>query len=90
MYFFQEICQKYFEVQKSIYEWFGIEFEYFGRTSTPQQTEWVIQFEFFYFINFFSYNFEQFWIQLPVKANNLKETVIEMGFKNSLHLFILG
>ena len=35
----QEICSKYFAIHSEIYEWFNIEFDYFGRTSTPQQTE---------------------------------------------------
>ena len=36
---FQEICQKYFDIHSSIYKWFEIQFDYFGRTSTEQQTE---------------------------------------------------
>ena len=35
----QEICSKHFAIHSEIYEWFNIEFDYFGRTSTPQQTE---------------------------------------------------
>jgi methionyl-tRNA synthetase len=35
----QEVCDKYFEMHNSIYRWFGIGFDYFGRTSTPEQTE---------------------------------------------------
>ncbi|MEM2909341.1 MAG: methionine--tRNA ligase [Candidatus Bilamarchaeaceae archaeon] len=35
----QEICKKYYEIHKKIYEWFGIEFDYFGRTSTQKHTE---------------------------------------------------
>ncbi|XP_018329162.1 methionine--tRNA ligase, cytoplasmic [Agrilus planipennis] len=34
----QQICDKYFEVHNSIYRWFNIGFDYFGRTTTPQQT----------------------------------------------------
>ncbi|KAJ8672750.1 hypothetical protein QAD02_004010 [Eretmocerus hayati] len=37
----QEICNKYFEIHNDIYRWFGIGFDYFGRTSTPEQTEIV-------------------------------------------------
>ncbi|XP_072021242.1 methionine--tRNA ligase, cytoplasmic-like isoform X2 [Amphiura filiformis] len=35
----QEICAKYFELHKKVYEWFDIDFDHFGRTTTPQQTE---------------------------------------------------
>lgn len=32
----QQICDKYFEIHNSIYRWFGIGFDYFGRTSAPE------------------------------------------------------
>jgi methionyl-tRNA synthetase len=35
----QDICNKYYKIHKDIYEWFGIKFDYFGRTSTPEHTE---------------------------------------------------
>lgn len=35
----QELCDKYHELHKEIYEWFNISFDKFGRTTTPQQTE---------------------------------------------------
>lgn len=35
----QEICDKYHEIHKNVYNWFGISFDKFGRTSTRQQTE---------------------------------------------------
>lgn len=35
----RQICDKYFDIHNSIYQWFGIGFDFFGRTSTPQQTE---------------------------------------------------
>ncbi|KAM1570347.1 probable methionine--tRNA ligase [Malus sylvestris] len=35
----QQICDKYYEIHKQVYEWFDISFDKFGRTSTPQQTE---------------------------------------------------
>lgn len=35
----REICDKYHAVHKSIYEWFNIEFDQFGRTTTEEQTE---------------------------------------------------
>lgn len=37
----RELCDYYHAIHKNIYEWFGIDFDYFGRTSTPQQTEIV-------------------------------------------------
>ncbi|KAI4467948.1 methionine--trna ligase [Holotrichia oblita] len=37
----QQICDKYFEVHNSIYRWFNIGFDYFGRTTTPEQTKTV-------------------------------------------------
>lgn len=35
----QEICDKYHQLHKGIYEWFNINFDYFGRTTTKSQTE---------------------------------------------------
>ncbi len=35
----QEICDKFHEIHKRIYEYFNISFDYFGRTSYPEQTE---------------------------------------------------
>ena len=35
----QQICDKYFKVHSEVYKWFNIEFDYFGRTTTQQQTE---------------------------------------------------
>lgn len=35
----QQICDKYFEIHNSIYRWFNIGFDYFGRTTTPEQTK---------------------------------------------------
>lgn len=37
----RQICDKYFEIHNSIYCWFGIGFDYFGRTTTTEQTEIV-------------------------------------------------
>lgn len=36
-----ELCTRFFEIHKNIYDWFGIAFDKFGRTSTPRQTEIV-------------------------------------------------
>ena len=35
----KDICDKYFKMHASIYEWFQIDFDAFGRSSTPVQTE---------------------------------------------------
>ena len=35
----QQICDKYHAVHSSIYEWFQIDFDFFGRTTTEQQTK---------------------------------------------------
>ncbi|KAG7026096.1 putative methionine--tRNA ligase [Cucurbita argyrosperma subsp. argyrosperma] len=35
----KEICDKYHAIHKEVYNWFGISFDEFGRTSSPQQTE---------------------------------------------------
>ena len=35
----QQICDKYHKLHKEIYEWFEISFDYFGRTTTPEQTK---------------------------------------------------
>ncbi|MFT7801301.1 methionine-tRNA ligase, cytoplasmic [Arapaima gigas] len=35
----REICDKYHAVHASIYKWFQIDFDYFGRTTTDKQTE---------------------------------------------------
>ncbi|EZA60354.1 Methionyl-tRNA synthetase, cytoplasmic [Ooceraea biroi] len=37
----QAICDKFFDIHNDVYRWFGIGFDYFGRTSTPEQTEIV-------------------------------------------------
>ena len=37
----RELCDRYHEIHKDIYKWFNIDFSYFGRTSTPLQTEIV-------------------------------------------------
>lgn len=35
----QEICDKYFAIHKQVYDWFGISFDHFGRTSAPNHVE---------------------------------------------------
>ncbi len=34
----KELCDYYHAIHKEIYEWFGINFDHFGRTSDPEQT----------------------------------------------------
>lgn len=35
----RQICDKYFQLHSQVYEWFQIQFDKFGRTSTPEQEE---------------------------------------------------
>ncbi|XP_031574000.1 methionine--tRNA ligase, cytoplasmic-like isoform X2 [Actinia tenebrosa] len=35
----QEICDKYFKIHSDVYSWFNIDFDFFGRTCTEQQTK---------------------------------------------------
>lgn len=35
----QEICDKYHTIHAAIYQWFQIDFDFFGRTTTERQTE---------------------------------------------------
>lgn len=35
----RELCNKYHKIHKEVYDWFGIGFDYFGRTTTEKQTE---------------------------------------------------
>ncbi|KAG7666283.1 MES1 [[Candida] subhashii] len=35
----QQLCDKYHKIHKDVYDWFDIGFDYFGRTTTPLQTE---------------------------------------------------
>ncbi|MCR4676707.1 MAG: methionine--tRNA ligase [Sphaerochaetaceae bacterium] len=37
----RELCDHYHAIHRDIYRWFNIDFNYFGRTSTPKQTEIV-------------------------------------------------
>ena len=40
----KELCDKYTDLHKQVYDWFEIEFDKFGRTSTEKQTEIVQSF----------------------------------------------
>ncbi|KAF8723291.1 hypothetical protein HU200_021809 [Digitaria exilis] len=35
----REICDRYHALHRKVYSWFGISFDHFGRTSSPEQTE---------------------------------------------------
>ncbi|AMD19850.1 HCL301Wp [Eremothecium sinecaudum] len=35
----RELCDKYHAIHRDVYEWFQIDFDYFGRTTTDAQTE---------------------------------------------------
>lgn len=35
----RQICDKYHAIHAKIYEWFNIDFDHFGRTTTQHQTE---------------------------------------------------
>lgn len=35
----QQICDKYFKHHQQVYDWFGISFDHFGRTTTANQTK---------------------------------------------------
>ena len=35
----EDLCAKYRAIHKEVYNWFNIDFDYFGRTSTEKQTE---------------------------------------------------
>jgi len=37
----REICDKYNKLHREVYDWFNISFDYFGRTTTDQQTRSV-------------------------------------------------
>ena len=37
----RELCDRFHAIHRDIYSWFGIDFDKFGRTSTPRQTEIV-------------------------------------------------
>ena len=35
----RQICDKYNKLHTEIYNWFNIDFDYFGRTTTQEQTQ---------------------------------------------------
>ncbi|KAL4234118.1 hypothetical protein ACF0H5_005771 [Mactra antiquata] len=62
----QQICDKYSAIHRQIYEWFNIDFDYFGRTTTKQQTS-IAQ--------------DIFW-QLQNKGFVLKDSVEQLHCEN--------
>ncbi|KAG9290960.1 hypothetical protein G9A89_011110 [Geosiphon pyriformis] len=58
----QELCDKYNALHAEVYQWFDIGFDYFGRTTTPQQTQ--IAQEIFLKLNQRGYLMEDTMVQL--------------------------
>lgn len=58
----REICDKYYDIHKEIYHWFQLEFDFFGRTSTEKQTEYIMKI-FIFERKFFIFRISQdiFW-----------------------------
>ncbi|CAH2353913.1 methionine--tRNA ligase, cytoplasmic [[Candida] railenensis] len=63
-----ELCTKYYKIHKEIYEWFEIGFDYFGRTTTPDQT--AIAQDIFLKLNENGYLEEQTNAQLYCEVHN--------------------
>ncbi|KAJ1925935.1 methionine--tRNA ligase mes1 [Tieghemiomyces parasiticus] len=58
----QALCDKYNAIHRQVYDWFGLSFDHFGRTTTPQQTE--IAQDIFHKLNANGYTFEDTMTQL--------------------------
>ncbi|KAJ1655887.1 methionine--tRNA ligase mes1 [Dispira simplex] len=58
----QALCDKYHKVHSDVYKWFQIDFDYFGRTTTQQQTD--IAQAMFAKLNENGYTFEDRLVQL--------------------------
>ncbi|XP_012534645.1 methionine--tRNA ligase, cytoplasmic [Monomorium pharaonis] len=58
----QAICDKFFDIHNDVYRWFSIGFDYFGRTTTPEQTEIV----------------QEFFLKIKSKGYILTETVEQL------------
>ncbi|XP_050499287.1 methionine--tRNA ligase, cytoplasmic [Diabrotica virgifera virgifera] len=78
----REICDKYHKIHKEIYEWFNISFDYFGRTSEPQQTQ-IVQ-DMFFTLNSNGFMFTQSVEQLHCEKCNkfLADRFVEGGCPN--------
>ncbi|XP_050446972.1 methionine--tRNA ligase, cytoplasmic [Cataglyphis hispanica] len=64
----QAICDKFFGIHNDVYRWFHIGFDYFGRTTTPEQTE-IVQ-AFFLKIKSQGYIFTEIVEQLHCESCN--------------------
>jgi methionyl-tRNA synthetase len=62
----REICDKYHELHAGVYDWFDIQFDEFGRTSTPAQTR-IVQ-EIFWDVHKAGYIAEEAMTQLYCEA----------------------
>lgn len=73
----RELCDKYHKIHSDVYKWFQIGFDYFGRTTTNQQTE--IAQEIFTKLNNNGYLEEQTMKQLfcPVHKSFLADRFVE-------------
>lgn len=93
----KEICDKYFKLHDEVYKWFDINFDHFGRTTTPQQTkysnyfcEWYIYFDNFQLLFRIA---QDIFLKLH-KNNYLVEDTVEQllcqqcnRYYNLIHLF---
>lgn len=72
-----ELCTKYHKIHKEVYDWFQVNFDYFGRTTTPLQTE--IAQDIFNKLNDNGYLEEQTMKQLycPVHNSYLADRFVE-------------
>lgn len=73
----RELCDKYHKIHSDVYKWFQIGFDYFGRTTTPQQTD--IAQDIFLKLNDNEYLEEQTMKQLycPVHKSFLADRYVE-------------
>lgn len=73
----RQLCDKYHEIHSNVYKWFQIGFDYFGRTTTDQQTE--IAQDIFLKLNENGYLEEQTMKQLycPVHKSFLADRYVE-------------
>ncbi len=58
----QELCDKYHKLHKQTYEWFEIDFDHFGRTTTEKQT--IIAQDIYQKLNANGHIFEDSMVQL--------------------------
>lgn len=73
----QEICDKYHALHSQIYDWFNVDFDIFGRTSTPQQTQSASLYIIIFIIFIFRISQDIFW-HLYDKGLIKKDTVDQL------------